>query len=132
MLMKQLSIFIENREGRLEQVTETLSAHQVDIQTLSLADTTEFGMLRLIVSDAEKGRRVLKEEGFSTKLTEVVVIKMENKIGFLNKLLQDIGSEHMNIEYMYTMPGIEAPFIIIKVEDSAGLELKLSEKGYYK
>ena len=130
MLLQQLSIFIENREGRLVQVTETLREQGINIRTLSLADTSEYGMLRLIVSDAEQGRKILKDAGFSTKLTEVVGVKMEDTVGFLNTLLKDIGSESFSIEYMYTLPSEQTPYIILKVANPVQVEELLANKGY--
>lgn len=130
MIVKQLSIFIENREGRLAQVTETLKEQGININTLSLADTSEYGMLRLIVSDADKGREVLKEAGFSAKLTEVVGVKMEDRVGFLSTLLKDIGSENFSIEYMYTLPTKATPYIILKVANPVQVEALLASKGY--
>ncbi|NLK75188.1 MAG: ACT domain-containing protein, partial [Clostridiales bacterium] len=69
MVIKQLSVFVENRRGSIEQVTETLSKHNINIASFSLADTSEYGVLRMIVSKPEEGRRVLKDEGFSAMLT---------------------------------------------------------------
>ena len=87
MFVKQLTIFLENRAGSLEEVTAALKNHNVNILSLSLADTSEYGLLRLIVSDPELGRDVLKENGFSAMLTEVIAVKLENKVGMLQQLL---------------------------------------------
>ena len=78
MFVKQLSVFIENREGRLEQVTEVLKEENINILSLSMADTTEYGMLRMIVSDPEKARNGLREKGFSAMLTDVLAVKLED------------------------------------------------------
>ena len=72
MFVKQLSVFIENREGRLEQVTEVLKEQDINILSLSMADTTEYGMLRMIVSDPDKAKAALREKGFSAMLTDVL------------------------------------------------------------
>ncbi len=130
MVKKQLSVFIENREGRLETVTGILKDNGINMDTLSLADTTEFGMLRLIADDCEKGRQVLKEAGFSTMLTDVLVIKLEARIGALHDLLHDMGTENMNIEYMYTLPGSDAPYIVMKVAKPKEVSELLEKKGY--
>lgn len=117
MLLKQLSVFIENREGRLEKVTETLAANQINIVSLSLADTSEYGMLRMVVSDPEKGKAVLKEAGFSAMLTEVLAIKLPHKVGILYRLLELFLAKDISIEYMYTLATGENASIIAKVSD---------------
>ena len=86
MFVKQLSVFIENREGRLEQVTEVLKEQDINILSLSMADTTEYGMLRMIVSDPDKAKAALREKGFSAMLTDVLAVKLEDKVGEMHKL----------------------------------------------
>ncbi|MDF2542987.1 MAG: hypothetical protein K0S47_2705 [Herbinix sp.] len=103
MVIKQLSVFIENREGRLEHVTEILSDHGINIASFSLADTSEYGMLRMIVSDPEKGRNVLKEEGFSAMLTDVIAVKIAQKVGTLHEILKVLFDASISVEYMYTL-----------------------------
>lgn len=101
--MKQLSIFLENREGRLEDVLSVLEEENINILSLSMADTSEYGMLRLLVSDPNKGRAALKERGFSATLTDVVAIKMDHKVGELRRVLRIICEAGINIEYMYAL-----------------------------
>lgn len=118
MYVNQLSVFIENREGRLEDVLETLKEGKINIVSLSLADSSEYGLLRMIVSDAEKGRDILKERGFSAMITEVLVIRLLHKIGQLQVLLAEICKAGINIEYMYALAtGIDDASIIIKTSD---------------
>ncbi len=117
MLIKQLSVFIENREGRLEKVTETLAVNKINIVSLSLADTSEYGMLRMVVSDPVKGKAVLKEAGFSSMLTDVLAIKIPHKIGMLYSLLELLVAKGISVEYMYTLSTGEEPSIIAKVSD---------------
>lgn len=102
-MIKQLSVFIENRKGRLERVTEVLLEHNINIVSFSLADTSEFGLLRMIVSDPENGKRVLKVEGFSAMLSEVVAVKIEQKPGTLHKVLRLLFDAGISVEYMYTL-----------------------------
>lgn len=116
MVMKQLSVFIENREGRLEKVTETITDNGINIVSLSLADTSEYGMLRLIVSDPEKARDVLKAAGFSAKLTDVIAIKLPHEVGMLNKMLRALTPD-VNIEYMYTLATDINASIVMKISD---------------
>lgn len=131
MLIKQLSVFIENKEGRLEGVTQVLMENNINIASFSLADTTEYGMLRMIVSDPEEGRRVLKKEGFSAKLTDVIAVKISQKPGTLHEVLKVLYDGGLSVEYMYTLAtaGIDTS-IIMKISDlSFALEV-LKKNGY--
>lgn len=103
MLIKQLSVFIENREGRLEEVTEALKEASINIASFSLADTSEYGLLRMIVSDPDEGKRVLKEKGFSAKLTDVIAVKIAQKPGTLHEVLKVLSDAGLSVEYMYTL-----------------------------
>ena len=101
MVAKQLSVFIENRHGRLGEVLSVLKENKVNILSLSLADTTEYGLLRLIVDDPQKGKDKLASEGFSTMLTDVLIIKIKHEAGSLQKFLKLISDQDVNVEYMY-------------------------------
>lgn len=118
MVAKQLSVFIENRQGRLGQVLEVLKKNNVNILSLSLADTTEYGLLRLIVNEPEKGRDYLIESGFSSLLSDVLIIKIDHKAGSLQSLLSVISNEDINVEYMYglSIDGEEAS-VVLKTSD---------------
>lgn len=119
MFIKQLSVFIENREGRLEQVTEVLKQEGINIVSLSLADTSEYGMLRMIVSAPEKAKQVLKENGFSAMLTDVIAVRLPHEVGMLQKLLQVLSSADINIEYMYALAtGKDNAAMIVKASDA--------------
>ena len=115
---KQLSVFIENRQGRLGEVLGVLKDNGINIISLSLADTTEYGLLRLIVNNAEKGKAVLTESGFSTMLTDIVIIKIENKVGGLKELLDALTNACINVEYMYglTVKDTDA-YVVLKPSD---------------
>lgn len=118
MFIKQLSIFIENREGRLEEVLHALKERNVNIVSLSLADTSEYGLLRLLVTDPEAGKEALREKGFSAMLTDVLAVKISHKAGSLQELLQIICEAQVNIEYMYALTtGKEDASIVIKTSD---------------
>lgn len=101
MTVKQLSVFIENRQGRLAEVLRVLKENQVNILSISLADTTEYGLLRLIVNNPARGCEVLLEAGFSSMLTDVLIIKIPHTAGALQKILERITEKGVNIEYMY-------------------------------
>lgn len=118
MFMKQLSIFIENREGRLEEVLEVLKEKNVNIVSMSLADTSDFGLLRLLVDKPQAGKEGLQEKGFSAMLTDVLAVKLSHRVGQLQELLGVICGAHINIEYMYALStGTDDASIVIKTSD---------------
>jgi len=127
---KQLTVFIENRTGRLHEVLAVLKANNVNILSLSLADTTEFGLLRLIVDQPALGREKLTESGFSSLLSDVSIIKISHKVGVLQELLQIIDRSRVNIEYMYGL-SIEADdaYVVLKASDIAELDSILTNCG---
>lgn len=130
MVAKQLSVFIENRQGRLGEVLNVLKANGVNILSLSLADTTEYGLLRLIVSDPILGKEKLAEDGFSTMLTDVLVLKITHEAGSLQGLLKILADDDVNIEYMYglSIDGDEAS-VVLKASDLLKADKVLSEHG---
>ena len=101
MKVKQISIFLENKAGRLAEVTNILGEQGINIRALSLADTSDFGILRLIVNDNEKATRALKSHGFTVGETEVLAVEVPDKPGGLGKILSIIHEAGMNVEYMY-------------------------------
>ena len=103
MYLEQLSVFMENKVSRLNEVLLQLKTSKVNVLSLSLADTSEFGVLRLIVDNPEEGRKVLKENGFSARLTKVLAIKLPNEVGTLQGVLELLGTAGMNVEYMYVL-----------------------------
>jgi hypothetical protein len=116
--MKQLSVFLENREGRLDLVLETLKKNDINILSLSLADTSDYGVLRMIVTDPVKGKAALREQGFSAMLTPVLAVKIAHQVGQLQVLLAEICKAGINIEYMYALAtGADYASIIIKTVD---------------
>ena len=130
MLAKQLTVFIENRSGRLSEVLNVLKENGVNILSLSLADTTEFGLLRLIVDNAADGKEKLTENGFSSLLSDVSIIQIPHKVGSLQELLRIIDDNGVNIEYMYGL-SIESSkaYVVLKASNTEKLEKILSEKG---
>ncbi len=101
MKVEQISVFIENKSGRLAEVTRILGDAGINIRALSLADTSDFGILRLIVNDREKAKAVLKENGFTVSKTEVVAVEVPDRPGGLSQILQTLDSHTINVEYMY-------------------------------
>ncbi|MCK5707266.1 MAG: ACT domain-containing protein [Candidatus Aureabacteria bacterium] len=101
MKLKQLSIFIENRSGRLAEIAKLLYEQNINIRALSLADTADFGILRLIVNDIAKAHDILKEANFTVNETEVLAVEVPDKPGGLNGILGILSEENINLEYMY-------------------------------
>lgn len=101
MTAKQLSVFIENRKGRLGEVLHVLKEKGVNILSMSLADTTEYGLLRLIVNDPERGKTALMEKGFSSMTTDVLVVKIPHAPGSLRDMLEFISEGGVSVEYLY-------------------------------
>lgn len=101
MKVEQISIFIENKSGRLAEITNVLGMAGINIRALSLADTSDFGILRLIVNDAETAKAVLKEKGFTVSKTEVIAVEVPDSPGGLSSILQALDADQINVEYMY-------------------------------
>ncbi len=101
MITKQVSVFLENKSGRLNEVTQILGEAGINISAFTIADTTEFGILRMILTDPDKACAILKENGFSVRKTDVVLAKTPNTPGSLSKLLDFLQKENVFIEYMY-------------------------------
>ena len=101
MKVEQISIFIENKSGRLAEVTRVLGEAGINIRTLSLADTSDFGILRLIVDQTDKAQKVLKENAFTVNKTEVVAVQVPDKPNGLSGILQVLDGGKINVEYMY-------------------------------
>lgn len=118
MASKQISVFIENRKGRLGEVLDVLKSGGVNILSLSLADTSEYGLLRIISDAPQKGQETLSSAGFSAMLTDVVILKVPHMPGALQNILRVISDEELSVEYMYglSVAGEEAS-IVVKPSD---------------
>jgi hypothetical protein len=104
-VIQQLSVFIENKPGRLVEVTDLLAQHQVDIIALSLADTSDFGVLRLIVDKPAAAQTALKEGGLIVKITDVLAVAMQDQPGGLSTVLHHLTDASISVEYMYAFVG---------------------------
>ena len=130
MYLEQLSVFMENKVSRLNEVLLQLKTGKVNVLSLSLADTSEFGVLRLIVDNPEEGRKVLKENGFSARLTKVLAIKLPNEVGTLQSVLEVLGKAGMNVEYMYVLANAkEFSGMIIKTGNPEEAAKLLADAG---
>ena len=130
MTIKQLSVFLENKEGRLDEVLKTLGKNDVNIVALSLADTADYGMLRMIVSDPAKGKAVLKEAGITSMLTDVVALRVPHATGSLSKAMHGIMEAGVNIEYMYAFANGSDASAILKSDDAEKVVSVLKENGF--
>ena len=101
MKIKQLSIFIENQPGRLYKALEILAQEDVNIRALSLADTSEFAILRLVVNSPEKGMEILEKNNFIVKLTDIIGVELDDTPGGLTKVLKILNDENIDLEYLY-------------------------------
>ncbi len=130
MYLNQLSVFIENREGRLDEVLEALKEENINIVSLSLADSSDYGLLRMIVSDADKAKTALKAKGFTAMLTPVLGVKLSHQVGQLQVLLAEICKAGINIDYMYALAtGSDDASIVIKTADLEEAASVLSKTG---
>jgi len=119
MAIKQISVFLENTTGRLGEVTGTLAKADINIRAISIADTAEFGILRLIVSDYNKALTALNAKGFTTKITDVAVVEIEDKPGSLARVMELFQNLKINIEYLYaSLEGnTDRAVVIFKLEN---------------
>lgn len=131
MTIKQLSIFVENKHGRMAEITKTLANHQIDIRALSIADTADYGILRLIVDKPEEAILALREDHLTVSLTEVIAVSIPDEPGGLNKAVEILTAAGIDIEYMYASIHAKkgSAFVILRVEDNDRAAALLQEGG---
>lgn len=119
MIIKQLSIFIENKKGHLAELTSELKKENIDIRAISVFDTSEFGILRMVVDDPDRTLSVLEKAGYTAKISNVLAIEAEDKLGSFNEIFTILDANNIEIEYIYSfvLRRRELPLIIIKVND---------------
>jgi hypothetical protein len=127
MIVHQLSVFLENRSGRLTEVLETLGQENIKITALSVADTSEFGILRMIVSDPEKAKKLLKDKSFTVNLTEVLSIITPNEAKYYAKALKILSDLDISIEYTYAFSVGEKSIIILRTSNAELAKKTLQE-----
>ncbi len=130
-MAKQISVFLENKAGRLSHVTKVLGEAGINIRALSIADTSDFGILRIIVNDPDKAYQILKEAGFTVSETEVIAVQVSDSPGGLATVLEQMTEENLNIEYLYAFLGTtgDDALVIFKVEDINRARNIFQEKG---
>ncbi len=133
MSLKQLTVFVENKQGTLVDITDTLASHHVNLRALSIADTQDFGLLRLIVNDNDTAASVLKEKGYVLKVTEVVGVKIGDQPGKLSKALSVLAEAGINVEYLYAfMARTERhAYVVLRPTDNAAAEEALEANGFH-
>lgn len=131
MTVKQLSIFLENKIGRLAEITNLLGQEGINIRALAIADTTEFGILRMIVDKPEDALKILKEKGLAAKETEVIVVKVPDRPGGLAKILEILRESNFNVEYLYAFvkQSGEDALVVFRIENINEAIKKLNQAG---
>jgi hypothetical protein len=136
MKLKQISVFLENRKGRLAEALETLAKAKINIRTLSIADTSEFGILRLIVPDPDRAKKVLEKANFTVKENSVIAVEVDDRPGGLSASLRVLSDANINVEYLYAFveKSGEKAVVILRTEDvDAGIKaLKTAGIGLLK
>lgn len=137
--IQQLSVFLENREGRLDDVLQVLADNGVNIVALSLADTSDYGMLRMIVSQPEKGRDALKSAGITAMLTDVVALRVPHATGSLSKAMHQLVEGEVNVEYMYAFANgsdaaavlkSDSPQKVVEILRNGGFDVYSADEAY--
>ena len=134
MTVKQLSVFVENRAGRLSAVTRLLGENGISIRAMSIADTKDFGILRLIVNDPEKALDVLKKEEFLVTITNVLALKISDKPGGLADAMEALYEDNISVEYMYAAfvnEKDDTASLVLRVSDNDVAVKALGEKGFH-
>lgn len=133
MAIKQLTVFVPNKQGSLVAITSTLASKGVNIRALSIAETEEFGILRLIVNDTAAAERTLAAEGYLIKVVDVVGVKIGDEPGKLTAALEVLDKAGINTEYLYAfMARTERhAYVVLRVEDNAAVEAALEQAGFH-
>ncbi len=131
MIIKQISVFVENKSGRLAQITKVLADNNIDIRALSLADTTKFGILRFIVNEPERAEKVLKDADLTVSITDVIAVSVEDQPGGLSYPLRILDDKGINVEYIYAFVGAphDKAFVILRVDDNQKAVKELQAAG---
>ena len=133
MVIHQISVFLENRAGTLAEITGILSAQHIDLRAIHIAETADYGVLRLIADDSQRASAALLEHGFILSMTPVAAIAVPDEPGGLNRLLQVLSAQHVDIEYMYSVFGRTNghAYMIFRVSDPEGLAAIASAAGLH-
>ncbi|WP_294965154.1 ACT domain-containing protein [Sulfurimonas sp.] len=116
-ILKQLSIFVENKKGELSDITTLLASNNISMSSINLSDASDFGILRLMVSDINKAKTILDEAGFSSRFTDVFAVEVSDHVGSFNSVIKALAKENINIEYTYTLSNAQIGAFIFKVSN---------------
>ncbi|MCL2772438.1 MAG: ACT domain-containing protein [Oscillospiraceae bacterium] len=132
MIIKQLSIFIENKPGRLAEITDIIAKNNINLRALSLADTANFGILRIIVEDANTAEKILKDNGLTVSVTSVISIGVGDRPGGLAEILKKLAEQNIGIEYMYAFVSKQSgeAYAIMRIEEDFRAMEILKNAGY--
>ncbi len=132
MSIRQLTVFVENKQGSIVAITDTLAQNNINIRAFSIAETQDFGILRLIVNDESSAEKILNDKGYLIKLTDVVGVKIGDAPGKLSEALKILDENNINIEYLYAfMSRTEKhAYVVIRVEDNNAAEKALAGAGF--
>lgn len=132
MIVKQISIFVENKPGRLAEITEIIAKNNLDIKALSIADTTNFGILRVILDDAERAEKVLKEAGLTVSITSVLAVTIDDSPGGLAGCLRLLSDNNIPVEYAYAFVSQTAnkACVVLRIEKDFKAMGVLQDAGY--
>ena len=132
MNVTQISVFLENRAGQLSNITKVLSENNIDLRAINIAETQDYGVLRIIPADAQKASAVLLENGFIMAMTPVIAVAVPDRPGGLNSLLDALASENIGIEYMYSVFSSKngESIMVLQVGEAEKVSALLSEKGF--
>ena len=133
MSLKQLTVFVENKQGTLVDITETLAANEINLRALSIADTQDFGLLRLIVNDNDAASVALQEKGYILKVTEVIGVKICDQPGKLSKALSVLAEAGINVEYLYAFMARtqKHAYVVLRPTDNVAAEKELEAAGFH-
>lgn len=132
MAIQQLTVFLENKQGRLAEVTRLLAKNNIDLRALSIADTAEFGILRLIVSDTEKAKQILAADGTLVQITDVVGVRLSDQPGELAEVLSTLDNQQINVEYLYAFltRTENSAYVVLRVANNTAAEATLQKAGF--
>ena len=130
MLVKQLSVFLENRPGTLDEALKILKDANINMKALSLADTSEFGVMRIIADKPDEAKQAMKSAGYTSIVNEVISVELKPEVGYLAGIVKKISEAGVNIEYMYAAPSADSEAkMLIKTDDSVKAQAALGEQA---
>ncbi len=132
-MLKQLSIYAENKKGNLQHITNTLAQENINIWGSVTNDSAEYGIIRMVVSDAEKAKDALEAQGYLCRLANIIGVEMDDEVGNLNKLLQTLYGSNINVDYIYLSFNRDSgkPVLVFHVDEVAEVEDCIKAKGYH-